>query len=210
LKILPVTGVSHIIKKGDNLDKIATKYDAEVEDIMVFNDITKSGTLKTGDILYIPNGIIRPVVAQKPTIKKPTTPSSNTRSQSGYYIRPANGPTTSPYGSRRRGFHYGIDIGNARGTSVMAAASGIVVNILSSCVEGKSSCGGRYGNYITIEHPNGTFTRYAHLQKVRVSVGQSVTQGEQIGTIGNTGRSTGPHLHFEIENANGSKMKPIF
>jgi murein DD-endopeptidase MepM/ murein hydrolase activator NlpD len=209
LDILPVTGVKHIIKKGDNLDKIAAKYDAEVEDIMVFNDITKSSTLKAGEILYVPNGIIKPVVA-KPSVKKPVSSGSNTRSQLGYYIRPANGAITSSYGSRRRGFHYGVDIGVSRGTPVVAAASGVVVNVVSSCVEGRSSCGGRYGNYITIEHPNGTFTRYAHLSRVSVSVGEQVSQGERIGLSGNTGRSTGPHLHFEIENANGSKMRPPF
>lgn len=211
LNILPVTGVKHIIKKGDTLDKIATKYDAEVEDIMVFNDVTKSSALKQGDVLYVPNGIIKPVAVQKPTTgKTPSSSTSTSKVESGYYLRPASGPITSPYGPRRGVYHYGIDIGNVRGTTVVAAASGIVVNVLSSCKEGNSYCGGRYGNYITIEHPNGQRTRYAHLQKTSVSVGDSVSKGEKIGTIGNTGRSTGPHLHFEIEKANGSKMKPPF
>ena len=90
----------------------------------------------------------------------------------------------------------------------MASASGVVVNVVSHCKEGSSSCGGRYGNYITIEHPNGMQTKYAHLQKISVSVGQSVSQGEQIGTLGNTGRSTGPHLHFEVIKSNGSTTRP--
>lgn len=213
LNILPVTGVKHIVKKGDNLDKIAAKYEAETEDIMVFNDILRSTTLKQGDILYVPNGIIKPVVVtEKPSSnKKPTTSSdSSSTASSGYYMRPASGSTTSPYGPRKRGYHYGIDIGNSRGTTVSAAASGVVVNVLGSCVEGRTSCGGRYGNYITIEHPNGQRTRYAHLQKVSVSVGDNVSKGEKIGTIGNTGRSTGPHLHFEIEKSSGSKVRPIF
>ncbi len=213
LNILPVTGVKHIIKKGDNLDKIASKYDADVEDIMVYNDITKSIALKEGDVLYIPNGIIKPVVIvtpKNPTGKKVSSSSNVRVAQSGYYIRPASGPITSPYGPRRRGFHYGVDIGASRGTEVVAAATGTVIETVSYCVERRSSCGGRYGNYIMIEHSNGTITRYAHLSKVGVSVGQQVNQGDSIGATGNTGHSTGPHLHFQIENSNGSTMKPQF
>ena len=213
LNILPVTGVKHIIKKGDTLEKIAAKYDADVEDIMVFNGVDKNDQLKAGDVLYIPNGIIKPVVViQKPTSIKKTTSSSdsNVSVGSGYYIRPALGPTTSPYGPRRRGFHYGIDIGASRGTRVVAAAAGTIVETVSYCIEGRSSCGGRYGNYIVIEHSNGTFTRYAHLSKVGVSVGESVSQGESIGATGNTGHSTGPHLHFQIEKSNGATIRPKF
>jgi murein DD-endopeptidase MepM/ murein hydrolase activator NlpD len=212
LNILPVTGVKHVIKSGDSLDKIAAKYDADVEDIMVFNGITKSDALKSGDILYVPNGIIKPVVvAEKPTTKKGT--SSNTPSTSvtaGYYLRPASGPITSPYGSRRGGFHYGVDIGASRGTRVGAAASGTVVETVSSCVEGRTSCGGRYGNYIVIAHANGTFTRYAHLSRVNVEIGEKVSRGEKIGASGNTGHSTGPHLHFQIEKSSGATIRPKF
>lgn len=211
LNILPVTGVKHVVKKGDTISKIADKYEAEVEDIYIFNDISKESVLKQGDIIFVPNGIITPVVAKSTSSsssKSSGTKSSNTKAPEGYYIRPAVGKITSPYGSRKGGFHYGVDIGNARGTSVVAAASGTVIKVINGCVEGKTSCGGRYGNLIVIEHGNGTKTFYAHLSKVYVSVGQTVSQGKTIGTIGNTGGSTGPHLHFEVENANGSKMKP--
>lgn len=213
LNILPVTGVKHIVKKGDTISKIADKYEAEADDIYIFNDISKESVLKQGDIIFVPNGII---VAQAPssnsssgkTSISATTKTSNTKAQSGYYIRPTTGPVTSPYGSRRGGFHYGVDIGNARGTKVVAAASGVVSKVVGGCVEGRTSCGGRYGNYVVIEHPNGTSTMYAHLSSVSVSVGQNVSQGKKIGTLGNTGRSTGPHLHFEVRNANGSTMRP--
>ncbi|MFA5773486.1 MAG: M23 family metallopeptidase [Candidatus Paceibacterota bacterium] len=207
LNILPVTGVKHIVKSGDTISKIADKYEAEIEDITIFNGISNGDTLKLGDIIFVPNGIIKSVVSQ-PTSSGSGKIVSNTKVQSGYYIRPAPGPITSPYGSRKGGFHYGIDIGNKRGTPVVAAASGIVVSVVSGCKEGVRSCGGRYGNQIVIEHLNGTRTRYSHLSKVSVFVGQQVSQGKQIGKIGNTGRSTGPHLDFEVENANGSKMRP--
>lgn len=206
LNILPVTGVKHIVKNGDTISKIADKYESETEDIFVFNGITKGDSLKKGDIVFVPNGIIKPVVAKISTPQSSKT--SNIKAPSGYYIRPAQGIITSPYGSRRGGFHYGVDIGNKRGTPIIASASGVVSKVLGSCAEGNSSCGGRYGNYVVIEHPNGTSTMYAHLSSISVSVGKSVSQGSQIGKLGNTGRSTGPHLHFEVRNANGSTMRP--
>jgi len=210
LNILPVTGVKHIVKSGDTISKIADKYEAESEDIFIFNDILKDTKLKQGDIVFVPNGVIKAVAPKISTSQGGKVTSSNTKVQSGYYLRPVSGIITSPYGSRRGGFHYGVDIGNKRGTSIMAAANGVVIKVISGCKEGKKSCGGRYGNYIVIEHPNGTKTFYAHLSTVGVRVGQEVSQGEFIGGLGNTGRSTGPHLHFEIENVNGSKMRPPF
>ncbi len=210
LNILPVTGVKHIVKKGDTISKITDKYDAELEDTLIFNGLSKGDGLKQGDIIFVPNGIIKPTIAAKP---KPSSGggvsvASNTKAPAGYYIRPVSGIITSPYGSRKGGFHYGVDIGNKRGTPVVAAASGVVTKVVAGCKEGAKNCGGRYGNYIVIQHSNGTKTFYAHLSSAGVSVGQSVSQGEKIGGLGNTGRSTGPHLHFEVENANGSKMRP--
>jgi len=214
LDILPVTGVKHTIKKGDTISKIAAKYDAEVEDIKIFNGIDTDSQLKVGDVIYIPNGVIKAVEP----VKKPAASSgsnnsgaSSTTVSSGYYKWPAaGGRITSPYGPRKLGYHYGVDIGAPRGTAVFAAASGVVTEVVSYCVEGKTSCGGRYGNYIVIEHSNGTYTRYAHLQKVSVSNGDNISKGEKIGAVGNTGRSTGPHLHFQIERANGSTIRPKF
>lgn len=210
LNILPVTGVRHTVKSGDTISKIADKYEADAEDIFVFNDITKDSVLKQGDIIFVPNGIKTVTVATASSSKSSsTTPKySNTKAQSGYYIRPVAGIITSAYGSRKGGFHYGVDIGNSRGTSIKAAADGVVSKAVSGCKEGAKSCGGRYGNNIVIEHSNGTSTTYAHLSAVNVRVGQEVEQGEKIGALGNTGASTGPHLHFEITNANGSKMRP--
>jgi len=213
LNILPVTGVKHIVKSGDTISKIADKYEAELEDILIFNGISKGDGLKQGDIIFVPNGVIAPIVkssSSKSTSNTKITVSSNTKTPSGYYARPAPGIITSPYGPRRGGFHYGVDIGNVRGTTVSAAASGVVSKVISGCVEGNSRCGGRYGNYIKIRHSNGTTTIYAHLAKVSVGLGKSVSKGEKIGTMGNTGSSTGPHLHFEVENSNGSKMRPVF
>ncbi len=212
LDILPVTGVKHVIKKGDTINKIANKYDADAEDIKVFNGIDNDSQLKIGDVLYVPNGVIKAPVPVKKTTNKVNynDDSSTVKVSSGYYAWPASGRITSPYGSRRGGFHYGIDIGLSRGSKVSAAADGVVVETVGYCIEGRSSCGGRYGNYIVIQHSNGTFTRYAHLSRVSVSTGETVSKGESIGASGNTGHSTGPHLHFQIEKANGSTMRPVF
>lgn len=120
-------------------------------------------------------------------------------SNSGF-MKPTNGVLTSPYGWRNLGagpeFHYGIDLANSTGTPIVAAADGVVTYAapLSS-----------YGNVIMMTHSiNGQIysTVYAHLNSFNVSVGSVVSQGEQIAQMGTTGRSTGPHLHFEIHVGN--------
>lgn len=202
-------GVKHIVKNGDTVGKIADKYDAIAEDISIFNDISDKDILKKDTIIFVPNGIIRPSVSKPTSSSGPSYVAfSNTKAPLGFYIRPAQGIITSPYGPRKGGFHYGVDIGNVRGTPIVAAIDGIVTKVVTGCVEGRRSCGGRYGNYIEINDLLGNKTRYSHLSKVFVIVGQSVSQGQQIGAMGNTGKSTGPHLDFSIENSNGSTMRP--
>jgi len=95
----------------------------------------------------------------------------------------------NPFGGRTYEFHKGIDIGGERGDSVVAAGSGRVT---------KAGWQGGYGNLIEIDHGNGLTTRYGHLMKIQVEVGDFVSKGQQIGLVGSTGRSTGPHLHFEL------------
>ena len=210
LNILPMTGIKHIVKSGDTISGIADKYEAETEDIFIFNDIPKESILKQGDIIFVPNGIIQTIISKATsTISKTITSTSNTKVQLGYYARPVSGRVTSPYGSRKGGFHPGVDLAGIKGvTPVKAAASGVVVEVVGGCKEGIKSCGGGYGNHIEIVHSNGTTTRYAHLSKASVVLGQTIYQNQTIGILGNTGSSTGPHLHFEIINASGSKMRP--
>jgi len=108
---------------------------------------------------------------------------------------PLNGNITSRYGKRKdpfnkkSAFHTGIDIRGKKGEKIYATADGVVL---------KSFRNGGYGNYITIDHGNGYTTAYAHLHKYLVHKGDRVTRGQVIGLVGNTGRSTGPHLHYEI------------
>jgi len=120
----------------------------------------------------------------------------NAPASDGTWIKPTNGRLTSPYGWRNLGagpeFHYGVDLANKTGTPIWAASDGVV-----SYAAPLSS----YGNVVILTHSiNGQIytTVYAHLSAFNVSVGDEVSQGQQIAAMGSTGRSTGPHLHFEI------------
>ena len=122
---------------------------------------------------------------------------------------------SSPYGNRVHPihgtvkFHHGIDIAGPQGTPIIASAEGTVVTAISGCRVGDSSCGGGYGNYVIIGHSNGDFTLYAHMKETKVSVGQTVQQGQVIGLLGTTGSSTGPHLHFEIRQGGNSSANTV-
>ena len=104
--------------------------------------------------------------------------------------------------------HGAIDIGVSEGTPVIATKSGKVNSTNTGCSVGDHSCGGSYGNYIKIDHGDGIESLYAHLKSLLVSNGETVNQGQIIGYSGNTGRSTGPHLHFEIR-VNGTRVDPL-
>ena len=118
------------------------------------------------------------------------------------YIWPAKGLLTSGYGWRWGRMHAGIDIAADVGTPIFAAADGVV--------EYSEWSSGGYGNLIDVRHPDGSMTRYAHLNRNLVQAGQKVKQGEQIAEMGSTGYSTGPHLHFEVHAAtDGGAVDPI-
>lgn len=107
----------------------------------------------------------------------------------GYRVHPISGNTT---------FHYGVDMAASSGTKVTAAAAGTVA---------ETGFGNINGNYVKISHEGGFLTNYAHLSKISVKKGQSVKAGQQIGLVGSTGYSTGPHLHFEVRH-NGYVQDP--
>ena len=121
------------------------------------------------------------------------------RRGSGGLIWPVNGPVSSPFGMRWGRLHAGVDIPAPVGTPLRAAQSG---NVIIAAVTGG------YGNYICIAHGGAMSTCYAHNNSIAVSQGQSVKQGQVIGQTGNTGNSTGPHLHFEVR-MNGSPVDPM-
>jgi len=123
---------------------------------------------------------------------------------SGELMWPVSGSITSGFGVRKHPVyndlrqHNGIDIAAPHGTTVVAADAGTVLT---------SAYNSSYGNYIVISHGNGMTTLYAHLSTRSVSAGSTVSRGQQVGLIGSTGISTGPHLHFEV-SVNGSRINP--
>ena len=119
----------------------------------------------------------------------------------GRYIWPVNGPVTSPFGWRNRfkRMHKGLDIGAACGTFVKAAMNGTVITV------GYDAHG--WGNYVMIDHGSGYATLYGHLSSACVKSGQKVQTGQSIGKVGMTGRTNGPHLHFETLK-NGVRYDP--
>ncbi|MBS4538499.1 peptidoglycan DD-metalloendopeptidase family protein [Clostridium sp. D2Q-11] len=116
----------------------------------------------------------------------------------GQFSMPVNGRLTSSYGPRGSGFHSGIDLAASTGTTIRAADNGVVTF---------AGYSGSYGYMIKVDHGNGYATKYAHSSKLYVSKGQKVAKGQSIAAVGNTGRSTGPHLHFEVL-VNGRHRNP--
>ena len=116
------------------------------------------------------------------------------------YVQPAQGRLTSTFGARWGTTHYGIDIANAMGTPIVAAADGVVI-------EAGPASG--FGLWVRIQHADGTITVYGHMDSFSVYEGQQVRAGEQIARMGNRGESTGTHLHFEVWNADGLKTDPL-
>ncbi len=194
LLILPISGVQHVVKKGDTLESIAKKYGGDVDEIITYNNLKKGRALVVGKTITIPGGEIEEPKHVAVAHKSSSRNRYSGPSIPGYYINPLPGSvkTQGIHG------HNAVDLsdGNRRGTTpVLASAGGRVI------VSRVGAWNGGYGNYVVIDHPNGTQTLYAHLYKNLVWQGQSVVQGQVIGYEGSTGRSTGPHLHFEIRGA---------
>ncbi len=189
LVILPVSGVQYTVKKGDTVVKISALYKADAEEIYRANDIEESEKLTIGDSIIIPNGVESEaqVAAPKKGNKSYVSSGSSFIASDGYFVRPTAGRKTQGIHG-----HNGIDFHAGKGTAVVAAAAGMVV------VSRDSGWGGGYGQYIVIKHSNGTQTLYAHLSDNAVSEGQEVSQGQRIGSSGDTGKSFGAHLHFEV------------
>jgi len=133
-----------------------------------------------------------------PPVSSPAPPAPS----SGSWTRPVGGHVTSAYGPRWGRNHNGVDLAGSTGTTVVASRAGTVVTVIASCHPTSSfGCGGGFGNYVTVAHADGMATIYAHLSAVSVGTGQSVSAGQGVGAVGNSGSSYGAHLHFEVREA---------
>jgi murein DD-endopeptidase MepM/ murein hydrolase activator NlpD len=188
LVIPPVDGIYYTVAKGDTVEKLAKTYKTTVEKIVGFepNELEEPYTLVAGQQIMLPDGRKQVTPFNYYPMTRVGSAPKNAPTGSGRFAWPTQGILTQRYWSG----HLGIDIGNRTGTPIRAADDGYVV------LAGVDTWG--YGNQVLIDHGNGYMTRYAHLHTIGVKAGDIVTRNQQIGTMGSTGRSTGPHLHFEI------------
>jgi murein DD-endopeptidase MepM/ murein hydrolase activator NlpD len=190
LRLPNMDGIPYTVKRGDSLSKISSSMGVPLEAILDANDI-QSSTITQGTVLFIPGARMR---------------SEDLKLALGeLFIYPIRGRLTSPYGWRNdpisgvRRFHAALDLAAGMGTPVKAAMDGQV---------SAAGVNATYGNFIIISHGSGYQTMYAHLNAFSVKRGDRVSQGTQIGEVGNTGYSTGPHLHFALYK-NGRAVNPL-
>ncbi|MSQ42156.1 MAG: LysM peptidoglycan-binding domain-containing protein [Dehalococcoidia bacterium] len=199
LQIPSTSGIIHGVRSGETLTEIAEKYDASVRDIIDFpaNALSDPNQLREGSLILVVNGKRLPAPA--PTLR-PLAPAAGfvDRAPSGFgFSWPVLGPITSYFGYSHP---FGIDI-SAPYLPVAAAQAGRVI-----FVGGDACCS--YGRYIEIDHGSGYETLYAHLSNFNVVKDQLVARGQIIAVSGNSGNSTGPHLHFELHR-NGVIQNPL-
>lgn len=218
LRILPVSGIAYDVARGDTLGIIAAQYGVDADSIAQLNKITGENLI-AGEKIIIPGGKKisyakiednnNPAPKNTPSEKQPpahpahkevlTAPKPSEEispESSGKMFWPTVGHRITQYYSWN---HKAVDIANQMGTPIYAAKAGVIQY---------NGWGKGYGNEIVIDHGGGMMTRYAHLSKSLVEQGQEVEAGEQIGDMGSTGWSTGPHVHFEVI-INGTKYNPL-
>lgn len=210
LKILPVSGIMHKVTKGDTVYTIAKKYDTVAQKIVdfPFNEFANPETfaLVEGQMLLVPDGIKPDVSESQRTLIKQrqrtffAQGSAPAVSAGSFFFPLPNNTGFSQYASW---YHMAVDITAPIGNAVVAAHNGTVTQVSIG------SWDGGYGNNVWISDGAGIETHYAHMNTINVSVGESVVGGKTIlGTSGNSGRSTGPHLHFEVRK-NGVLQNPL-
>ena len=174
-------GINYTVRAGDTLDSIAERHQTSAMHISTANELF-GDAIRADMVLFIPGARMDWVNRQE--------------INGDLFIWPTSGRISSPYGWRldpfgsgRREFHTGIDIGAPHGTPILAAMSGRITQVGYNTT---------FGNFIIISHHSGYRTLYAHLSVVRVRAGAQVATGQRIGDVGSTGLSTGPHLHFTV------------
>ncbi len=190
LRIPNMDGVSHKVRRGENLSSLSKTYAIDMTRIVDANDLASS-TIAVGQSLFIPNARLS---------------SASLKQFYGMQFQwPARGRISSPFGFRSnpftglRTYHSAVDIVVNLGTSIKATNDGRVADTGYNSV---------FGNYIILKHDSGYQSLYAHLSKINVKEGSYISKGSVIGLSGNTGQSTGPHLHFSLFK-NGQALDPL-
>ena len=203
LDILPVTGVAYKVASGDTIYTIAKKLDSDPQKIVdfPFNDFVdpEKFTLASGTVLIVPDGVKPSAQGSYIAPVQPQFAASAPGAVSNLgFIWPINGGI-SQYASW---YHMALDITDPIGTPIAASTNGVVSKVSVGTYDGG------YGNNVYVDAGNGYQTHYAHMLSVIVSSGQGVKQGQIIGYVGVTGRTTGPHVHFEVIQ-NGVLVNPL-
>ena len=199
-------GVYHTVQEGQNLYIIARAYDVDVSRLKQVNRTYDPKKLQVGTRLWIPGAwkvlevgskknsylVNQKKVKVKKNLKTKNALKKNIKAIKGFFIWPVKGQLTSKFGNRSGRHHDGIDISARKGTPIVAAADGKVM------FDGWGPTG--YGLMLIIRHKNNLTTVYAHNSHIHVHKNQVVSKGQRIASVGSTGRSTGPHLHFEVRN----------
>lgn len=198
-------GVVHPVQKGQTLWRIARAYDVSLQELAEINDLEDPSKIRVGQKLWVPGARQVLTVPPAPSLAGTTgsttpakshrpapvedTPPPRVKLSKDRFIWPVDGVLYSRFGVRNGTRHDGIDISAPKGTSVVAADAGQV--LYSGVQRG-------YGNIVLVKHVDGLITIYAHNEANLVETGQRVKLGQPLARVGQTGRATGPHLHFEV------------
>jgi len=199
-----LVGVTHVVKKGETLYRIARAYGVPVRELMEVNDLADPRQLAVGMELFVP-GAARaldvPAAGEGPAgpPEEPAPPAERTGAEARLRW-PLKGVLYSRYGVRQGQRHDGIDIAAPEGTAVGAAEAGTVL------YAGRQS---GYGSIVILRHDGGLLTLYAHASALLVRQGERVAAGQPIARVGQSGRTTGPHLHFEVREGTRPR-NPLF
>lgn len=206
-------GAFHIVGKGETLRHICDVYGLDFAKVAQINKVNPPYAISEGDTVFLPAQALLadadPVSGKRELASGDCSARSTSRHAVANAIRGKRDPSvpklkfpvpqgtlTSPFGYRWGRFHKGVDIAAAIGNPVLACANGRVIFV------GSRKRFRRYGNTVLVDHGKGVYTYYAHLNEILVKKGQAVRSGQRIARVGNTGRSTGPHLHLEVRVAN--------
>ena len=191
--------VLHTVAAGDTLWGISRNYSIPVADIAEENNIMDTQLLKQGQTLIISKPVFTSASGNEVVKRTDRLQPAVSRSGGSSLIWPTQGIISSPFGMRDGRMHQGLDIANDMSKPIYAALAGEVIFVGPK---------GSYGNTVIIDHGNGISTLYAHSSQLLVELGDLVKEGQEIAKIGSTGRSTGPHVHFEVR-IDGEQKNPL-